>query len=92
MSKAAPNWPAMVNRTASKDQLHKSRSIEKDLTITSAAASIWMRSRGMKDGFDKDFGQKKLVKFASKTQLARQCEHCQMLYTNFHQCAFDTSS
>eukprot|EP01031_Cornospumella_fuschlensis_P029706 gene29705-35862_t len=92
VSKAAPNWPAMVNRTASKEQLHKSSSIEKDLTITSAAASIWMRSRGVKEGFDKDFGQKKMVKFASKSQLARQCVHCQMLYTTFHQCTVDAKS
>eukprot|EP01039_Chlorochromonas_danica_P000693 gene691-749_t len=107
---SAPNWPAMVEKQPSKDQLRRIEP-EKQCRITSAAASLWMQSRQMKNSIDRDYSRsastssftssyssstlsrsssscstKSMTKFASKTQLVRQCQHCQVLYTNFHSC------
>ena len=80
----APNWPAMVSKSkVSNQNMTKSDS---NYNLTSATASLWMQSRvtNMKKSAQED--NKKMVKFASKTTLARQCTHCQILYTNFHSC------
>lgn len=90
VKKAAPNWPACVEKRSSADKVRQGGS-EKAHSITSAAASLWMQSRQMKNDIDHGQSQstKTMTRFASKNSLVRQCVHCQVLYTNFHKCTAD---
>jgi hypothetical protein len=78
----APNWPAMVEKRSRDNE-------NRNINVTCAASSLWMKSRQFKKDFEASKSQPqlpRLEKFASKTFLIRQCTQCQVLYTSFHQC------
>lgn len=79
----APNWPAMVSRRPSTTNLSKA---EKD--HMAVKSSLWMQSRNTKNNVNSLYqNSSNEKKFASKTCLLRQCQHCQVLYSNFHHCS-----
>lgn len=51
----------------------------------SSQSNLWAKAHYFKNSAKGGEIPKK-EQFASKSQLVRQCLHCQVLYTNFHQC------
>ena len=82
----APNWPAMVGNYGSLG--NTSRKQKENLAVNSS--SLWLQSRQLKRNCENSKSLSDLStkeKFASKTYLLRQCQHCQLLYTHYHQCS-----
>ena len=83
----APNWPAMVKYNENAGSMRSRDELKSSFALTSAASSLWLHSHYAKKDFSENILTKVTkAKFASKSNLVRQCMECQVLYTNFHQC------
>jgi hypothetical protein len=77
----SPGWPMKVGSNNKRDEIEQIK-----MSTNSSASALWMKKRIEKPKGEIVVakGQHRPVKFAAK--LVRQCAHCQLLYTNFHNC------
>lgn len=78
----APNWPAMVKY----EECKKSKVSDTGYRLNSSAASLWLTSKYSKASSSNRVLDQS-TKYASKSNIVRQCSDCQLLYTNFHMCS-----
>ena len=95
----APNWPAMVQKEKETSKKSKSYAEFKANISKNAAESIFSESKSQSQigQLSRLYNRKAKISsndnepiFASKSRLLRQCDKCQILFTNFHSCSVET--